>query len=108
MAIQIVRNSDGNCIEFRGSTNPVYYNACLSAEVDAEFTNTLNVINDVATAASAQTIYEFYNIDYTEFRDASNNPFASAQRCTVSCKAWTSSPKSNVIVCKNMWEFPFY
>lgn len=77
MAIQIIRNADGNCIEFRGSTNPVYWNACLSGEVDTTFTDKINVINDVATAAADGTIYEFFQIDYTEFRDAANAPFAS-------------------------------
>ena len=79
MAFQIIRNADGNCIEFRGSSNPVYWNACLSAEVDLTVPDTINVINDVATAASAETLYEFYQIPYTEFRDADNNPFATAQ-----------------------------
>ena len=81
MAIQIVRNEDGNCIEFRGSSNPVYYNACLSAEIDATFTDTLNVINDVATSAGSETVYEFYQIAYTEFRDA-NNETATATPIT--------------------------
>ena len=35
MAIRIVRNEDGNCIEFRGSPNPVYWNACLRATTSA-------------------------------------------------------------------------
>ena len=78
MTIQIVRNTDGNCITFRGSTNPAYWNACLSAEVDPTYSDRINVINDIATADQNETIYEFYKIPYTEFRDADNNPFASA------------------------------
>ncbi|WGL30637.1 hypothetical protein SCRES2_gp98 [Synechococcus phage S-CRES2] len=78
MTIKIVRNADGNCITFEGSTNPVYFNACLSGEVDPTYSDRVNVINDIATAQSAETVYEFYQIDYTEFRDADNNPFASA------------------------------
>ena len=78
MTIKIVRNSDGNCITFEGSSNPVYFNACLSGEVDANFSDRINVINDIATAQSAETVYEFYQIDYTEFRDSENNPFATA------------------------------
>ena len=35
MSIKIKRNEAGNCIEFQGSSNPVYWNACLSGEVDA-------------------------------------------------------------------------
>ena len=78
MTIQIVRNSDGNCITFRGSSNPVYFNACLSGEVDPTFPDKINVVNDIATAQSAETVYEFYQIDYTEFRDAENVAFATA------------------------------
>ncbi len=78
MTIKIVRNADGNCITFEGSTNPVYFNACLSGEVDPVYADRVNVINDIATAQSADTVYEFYQIDYTNFRDADNNPFASA------------------------------
>ena len=78
MTIRIVRNSDGNCITFEGSSNPVYFNACLSGQVDPTFSDKINVINDIATAQAAETVYEFYQIDYTEFRDADNNPFATA------------------------------
>ena len=78
MTIKIVRNADGNCITFEGSTNPVYFNACLSGQVDPTFPEKINVINDIATAQSAETVYEFYQIDYTEFRDAENNPFATS------------------------------
>jgi hypothetical protein len=46
--------------------------------VDSVRTDTVNVINDIATAAGGSTIYEFYQIPFTEFRDASNNPFATA------------------------------
>ncbi len=79
MAIQIIRNADGNCIEFRGSTNPVYWNACLSGEVDVNYPNTVNVLNDVATAAGGETVYEFFQIDYNEFRDQDNVRFDTAQ-----------------------------
>ena len=78
MTIKIVRNADGNCITFEGSSNPVYFNSCLSGEVDPVFGDKINVINDVATAQSAETIYEFYQIDFTELRDADNNAFANA------------------------------
>ena len=78
MAIQILRNADGNCIEFRGSTNPVYWNACLSGQVDPTYTDRINVINDVATAGAGETVYEFFQLPFTDFRDADNNPFATA------------------------------
>ncbi len=64
MAIQVIRNQDGNCIEFRGSSNPVYWNACLSAEVDPTVPDTINIINDVSTAAGGETAYEFFRIPF--------------------------------------------
>ena len=50
MAIRIERNEAGNCINFHGSSNPTYWNACLSGEVDADDSNVVNVVNDVITA----------------------------------------------------------
>jgi len=78
MSIRILRNTDGNCITFEGTSNPVYWNACLSAEVDAQFPDKVNIINDISTAQSGSVVYEFYQIEYTEFIDAESNPFASA------------------------------
>ena len=53
MAITIIRNADGNCITFRGSTNPAYFNACLSGEVAGTggLADYVNVRNDIASAA---------------------------------------------------------
>jgi hypothetical protein len=79
MSIQIIRNENGNCINFRGSSAPVYYNACLSGEVDPSDDTLVNVVNDIATNSSPDTVYVFYQIPYTEWRDADDNPFASAQ-----------------------------
>ena len=78
MTIRIVRNSDGNCITFEGTSSPAYWNACLSAEVDATYPSKVNIINDIATAQSGTTVYEFYQIDYTEFSDADNVAFGTA------------------------------
>jgi hypothetical protein len=78
MAIRIQRNEAGNCINFHGSSNPTYWNACLSAEVDNVDANSVNVINDVITAATGVTQYEFFRIPYTDFVDAEGNAFASA------------------------------
>ena len=80
MAITIIRNQEGNCITFRGSTNPVYFNACLSGEVagTGNLANYVNVRNDVASAGG-NDVYEFYQIEYTEFRDSDGGTFASAQ-----------------------------
>ena len=79
MAIRIQRNENGNCITFIGSSNPVYFNACLSAEVDPNDSTLVNVINDIHTANSGIKEYEFYNIPHSEWRDADNNTFADAQ-----------------------------
>ncbi|MCP4127536.1 MAG: hypothetical protein GY753_10795, partial [Gammaproteobacteria bacterium] len=74
MTIKIVRNENGNCINFVGSSNPVYFNSCLSAEVDPNASTLVNVINDIHTAASGVKEYEFYNIEYTEWQDRDGNP----------------------------------
>lgn len=79
MAIRIVRNEAGNCINFFGSSNPTYWNACLSGQVDSTDANAVNVINDIITAQTGQTEYEFFRIPYTEFTDADGNGFADAQ-----------------------------
>lgn len=79
MSIRIVRNEQGNCINFYGSSNPTYWNACLSAEVDATVTDSINVINDIITSQTGVTKYEFYQIPYTEFTDRDGNGFESSQ-----------------------------
>ena len=77
--IVVSRNAAGNCINFLGTTNPAYWNACLSAEVDSEDPTRINVINNVRTGESPVDIYEFYKVSYTEFRDRDGGTFASAQ-----------------------------
>ena len=79
MSIKIKRNEEGNCINFEGSSNPTYWNACLSGEVDSVESDSINVVNDVITAQSGIKQYEFYRIPYTEFTDKDGNSFASAQ-----------------------------
>jgi hypothetical protein len=79
MAIRIVRNEQGNCINFYGSSNPTYWNACLSGEVDSTDTNSINIINDIITSQTGTTQYEFFRVPYTEFVDAEGNGFANAQ-----------------------------
>jgi len=79
MAIRIERNEQGNCINFHGSSNPTYWNACLSGEVDATVTDTVNVVNDIITSQTGVTEYEFFQIPYTEFVDANGNAFSNAQ-----------------------------
>ena len=79
MAIRIVRNEQGNCINFYGSSNPTYWNSCLSGEVDSTDTNAVNVINDIITSETGITQYEFFRVPYTEFVDIDGNAFADAQ-----------------------------
>jgi len=81
MAIKIKRNEAGNCINFEGTSNPTYWNACLSGEVDSVQTDSVNVINDVITADTGNIEYEFFRIPYTTFVDADGNGFANAQEC---------------------------
>jgi len=81
MAIKIKRNEAGNCINFEGTSNPTYWNACLSGEVDSVETDSVNVINDVITADTGSIEYEFFRIPYTTFVDADGNGFADAQEC---------------------------
>lgn len=79
MAIRVERNEQGNCVNFHGSTNPTYWNACLTAYVDDNVADTINVVNDIITAQTGITEYEFFQIPYTEFTRADNSDFATAQ-----------------------------
>ena len=79
MTFKIVRNDAGNCINFEGSTNPSYFNACLSGEVAGSGSNLVNVVNDIRTGQTGTTQYEFFHIPYTEFVDANGSGFADAQ-----------------------------
>lgn len=80
MAINITRNAEGNCITFVGSTNPAYWNACLSAEINSEDADRINIINDLRSAGGADQ-YEFYAVEYTAFADKNGVAFSSAQDC---------------------------
>ena len=79
MAIKITRNEAANCINFVGSTNPSYFNACLSASINSEDSDRIDIINDIRTETGGTTEYEFYAVDYTDFADKDGNAFASPQ-----------------------------
>ena len=79
MAIKIQRNEAGNCINFIGSTQPAYWNACLSATVNNEDNTRVNIINDIRSNVEGQVVYEFYAVPYTDFVDSNGNAFADAQ-----------------------------
>ena len=78
MAIRVIRNAAGNCVNFLGSSNPVYWNACLSAVVDGTYSDRINIINDIRTVAEGTTVYEFFQVPYTDFADADGNAFNTA------------------------------
>ena len=78
MAIRIVRNNNGNCVTFVGSSQPAYWNACLSGEVNDDDNTRVNVVNDIRTTDTDNPIYEFFAVPYTEFQDADGNSFADA------------------------------
>ena len=94
MAIKIKRNDAGNCIEFQGSSNPVYWNACLSGEVDSTDVTLVNVINDIKTAQTGINQYEFVRIPYTEFLDEDGLVFNDAQEVAdyITLKGNVSAP----------------
>ena len=79
MAIRIVRNEAANCITFRGTSVPAYFNACLSGEVSSTDVERVNVKNDIRSEDQEDDFYEFSNLHYTEFEDREGNTFNSAQ-----------------------------
>ena len=81
MAIKVTRNDAGNCITFVGSTNPVYWNSCLEGEINEDNSNNVNVVNKIRTVEEGVTIYEFFNLPYTDFQDKDGNDFVSPSDC---------------------------
>ena len=79
MSIRVTRNETGNCINFVGSTQPAYWNACLSAQVNPSNTDNIDIVNDIISNVQANTVYEFFNVPFTEFADKDGNQFADAQ-----------------------------
>ena len=79
MTIKITRNEAANCINFVGSTNPAYFNACLSAVINDDDSDRVDIINDVRTGESEGNQYEFYAVHYTGFSDKDGTAFSNAQ-----------------------------
>ena len=79
--IRVIRNEQGNCVQFEGTTLPVYWNSCLSGEVNAENPNNINVKNDIESDQLGETKYEMFNVEYTKFCDQDGNSFNDAQSC---------------------------
>lgn len=109
MSIKIIRNEAGNCVTFQGSSNPVYWNACLSGEVDADDNTLINIKNDIRTISESEIVYEFFKIPYTNFEDSDGNSFSSAQECadyiTAECNVLGSIGQQ---VASNTDEFNFF
>jgi len=76
MAIQIERNENGNCVNFKGATQPVYWNNCLTAV--AVGTDRINIQNDIRSAGAGQTYYEYFNVKIEDFCDNNGDSFANA------------------------------
>ena len=76
--IRVGRNASGNCVVFYGQTNPVYFNACLSAEIiDTDY---ISIKNDIATGLAAGTpTYEYYRIHFSKWQRDDLSVFTSAQ-----------------------------
>ena len=79
MAIRITRNEAGNCITFVGSSNPVYWNACLSAQINDSDSSLVDIINDIRSENEPNIQYEFYAVDYVGFADKDGNAFSTPQ-----------------------------
>ena len=79
MAIRITRNEAGNCITFVGSSNPVYWNACLSAQINESDSSLVDIINDIRSENEPTIQYEFYAVDYVGFADKDGNAFTTPQ-----------------------------
>jgi len=77
--IRVVHNFAGNCINFYNSTQPVYWNGCLNAEVAVGTTDRINIENNIRDVGTGSSIYEFFRVPYTLFVDADNVGFSSAQ-----------------------------
>jgi hypothetical protein len=79
MAIKISRNEAGNCINFIGSTQPAYWNACLSAQINNEDNSRINILNDIRSNVEGEVVYEFYAVPFTDFVDSNGQAFVDIQ-----------------------------
>ena len=79
MSIKVIRNEQGNCVQFEGTTLPVYWNACLSAKATAGTPDNIDIVNDIETGQTGFEKQEISNEPYTSFLDKDGTPFNSAQ-----------------------------
>ena len=92
MAIGFIRNENGNCVTFQGSSQPAYWNACLTGLVNEQDATRIDVRNDIRTTDDDNPVFEFFGVEYTSFQDADGNSFDSAGEC-----AAYITEKANVI-----------
>ena len=79
MTIRVSRNEEGNCVTFVGSSNPAYWNACLSAVINSDDPARFNIVNDIRSSNSDDIQYEFYAVEFADFADKDGNVFTSSQ-----------------------------
>ena len=94
MPIQVIRNEDGNAIEFRGSTFPVYHNGVLTASADPDDALAVTIAVTNGLSGSDKKIYRW---PYTDFRDADNNPFASRQAVIDYINTQANVPRADIL-----------
>ena len=91
--IRVVRNEDGNCVHFVGSSTPTYWNGCLSGEVNGK--GNIDIINNVSSTDKTP-VYEMWDIHWKLFRKDGGETFNDAAECadyiTSACNAQTASP----------------
>ncbi len=75
MTIRVIRNESGNCVQFEGTTLPVYWNSCLSARANQSAPDHIDVVNDIETGQTGVEKQELTNIHYTEFADKNGSAF---------------------------------
>ena len=76
----VKRNLAGNCLTFEGSSNPVFFNNTVTAEINADNSDNINIVNDIRTGTGSNPDqYEFWDVPYTTFCDEDGGDFASAQ-----------------------------
>jgi hypothetical protein len=78
MSIKIVGSSNANAVFFEGATQPVYFNAVLTAQVNQDDNTRIDILNTVRTAAAGEPVYEFFGLPFNEILDADGNGFADA------------------------------
>ena len=75
MTIRVVRNDAGNCVNFYGTSNPTYWNACLVALPDPTYPNLISVKNEIRSVEEGEDVFEFYQLPFDLFVKADGSAF---------------------------------